>query len=372
MKSSLAKANYFQLYYDQFLPPAVGGAVNDAVQGLFAGTASPEEVAQTIEDLRGAGQAPERPSLAGRTAARRITARRGLRGRSLMRTFDGNQADHQRAARRTRDAPSTDSAGCATIVAFLLPAAAMYALFVLFPLVQASYYGLFSWNGLGPLTTTSGSTTSARPPRRGLSQGAAPQSRHPCLSLVIQLPLALGLALPGRRQMRGRAFFRTVFFLPFVLSEVVTGVVWSSSISRIPASTSCSAALPGVRATWLAWRYPDRSVRPLRRHHLEVLRIPLGALSRRAAEYPAGVWKRRRRSTAPRRLRVVRDVTIPLLGPTIRLSIFLSVLGSLQFFDLIWVMTNGGPVNASETMATYMYNFGSSASSSATARPSRW
>jgi raffinose/stachyose/melibiose transport system substrate-binding protein len=46
----LAAANYFQLYYDQFLPPAVGAAVNDAVQGLFAGTLSPEEVAQAIED----------------------------------------------------------------------------------------------------------------------------------------------------------------------------------------------------------------------------------------------------------------------------------------------------------------------------------
>jgi raffinose/stachyose/melibiose transport system substrate-binding protein len=46
----LNAANYFQLYYDQFLPPAVGAAVNDAVQGLFAGTLSPEEVAQAIED----------------------------------------------------------------------------------------------------------------------------------------------------------------------------------------------------------------------------------------------------------------------------------------------------------------------------------
>lgn len=43
-------ANYFQLYYDQFLPPAVGGTVNDAVEQLFAGTMTPEEVAQMIED----------------------------------------------------------------------------------------------------------------------------------------------------------------------------------------------------------------------------------------------------------------------------------------------------------------------------------
>jgi raffinose/stachyose/melibiose transport system substrate-binding protein len=43
-------APYFQLYYDQFLPPAVGGAVNDAVETIFAGTASPEEAAQAIEE----------------------------------------------------------------------------------------------------------------------------------------------------------------------------------------------------------------------------------------------------------------------------------------------------------------------------------
>ncbi len=47
---ALSKAEYFQLYYDQFLPPAVGGVVNDSVQGIFAGTLSPEEVAQAVED----------------------------------------------------------------------------------------------------------------------------------------------------------------------------------------------------------------------------------------------------------------------------------------------------------------------------------
>jgi raffinose/stachyose/melibiose transport system substrate-binding protein len=47
----LAKAEYLQLFYDQYLPPAVGETVNDAVQGLFAGSSSPEDVAQQIEDV---------------------------------------------------------------------------------------------------------------------------------------------------------------------------------------------------------------------------------------------------------------------------------------------------------------------------------
>ena len=54
----------------------------------------------------------------------------------------------------------------------------------------------------------------------------------------------------------------------------------------------------------------------------------------------------------------IRKVTIPLLGPTLRVSIFLSMIGALQLFDLIWVTTKGGPVNASNTMATYMIDWG--------------
>jgi ABC-type sugar transport system permease subunit len=46
---------------------------------------------------------------------------------------------------------------------------------------------------------------------------------------------------------------------------------------------------------------------------------------------------------------------LPLLGPTIRIWIFLAVIGSLQLFDIVWIMTLGGPANASQTMLTYLY-----------------
>jgi raffinose/stachyose/melibiose transport system permease protein len=53
-----------------------------------------------------------------------------------------------------------------------------------------------------------------------------------------------------------------------------------------------------------------------------------------------------------------RYVTLPLLGPTIRISAFLSIIGAIQLFDLVWVLTGGGPVNASNTMAIYMIDHG--------------
>jgi raffinose/stachyose/melibiose transport system permease protein len=54
----------------------------------------------------------------------------------------------------------------------------------------------------------------------------------------------------------------------------------------------------------------------------------------------------------------IRYVILPLLGPTIRVSVFLSIIGSIQLFDLVWVTTRGGPVNASNTMAVYMFDRG--------------
>jgi raffinose/stachyose/melibiose transport system substrate-binding protein len=50
LQQSLANAKYFQLYYDQALPPAMGSVINDSTQGLFAGTLTPEQAAQAIED----------------------------------------------------------------------------------------------------------------------------------------------------------------------------------------------------------------------------------------------------------------------------------------------------------------------------------
>ena len=53
-----------------------------------------------------------------------------------------------------------------------------------------------------------------------------------------------------------------------------------------------------------------------------------------------------------------RHVIIPLLSPTIRLSIFFAVVGSLQLFDLIMPLTRGGPADASQTIVSFLYTFG--------------
>ena len=58
------------------------------------------------------------------------------------------------------------------------------------------------------------------------------------------------------------------------------------------------------------------------------------------------------------RWQMTRHVTLPLLKPTIMLSVFFAVLGSLQLFDLVMPLTGGGPSNTTHTIVTYLYTFG--------------
>ncbi|MFO7166719.1 MAG: sugar ABC transporter permease [Chloroflexota bacterium] len=248
----------------------------------------------------------------------------------------------------------------ATIVAFLLPAAVIYAGLVLLPVVQAVYYSFYRWNGLGPIENFIGFANYARIFSDRVFVGALSHNLQlVVLSLVIQLPLALGLALLVGRELPGRAIFRTIFFLPFVLSEVVTGVIWN--FIYLPSGGLVNALLqdiiPGFKPTAfladpktvlyalfvvITWKYFG--------YHMILY---VAGLQNIPAELEEAA-----KIDGCGRFQTLRYITIPLLGSTIRLTIYLSVLGSLQIFDLVWVMTTGGPVNASDTMATYLYKFG--------------
>jgi raffinose/stachyose/melibiose transport system permease protein len=248
-----------------------------------------------------------------------------------------------------------------TIVLFLLPAAALYILLVIFPVVQAAFFGFYRWNGLGPATDFVGLGNYMRILSDEIFLGAVSHNLILIvLSLLIQLPLALGCALLVGRGLRGRAYYRMIYFLPFVLSEVVTGLIWSFIYHPRAGLLNwvLSLIVPGWEPpSWLGtpnllvlsaifvvitWKYFG--------YHMILYVAGLQNIPHELEEAAqidgASAWQ------------VIRYVIIPLLGPTIRLTIYLSVLGSLQIFDLIWVMTQGGPANVSNTMATYMYQFG--------------
>ncbi len=239
------------------------------------------------------------------------------------------------------------------------PALTLFVLFVLLPMGQAAYYSVYDWNGLQPLEDFVGLDNY----RDALSDPVFQDSlKHNFLivgfSIVLQLPLGLGVALLLNRRMRGRGALRTLIFVPYVLAEVVAGVVW---LLMLQPDGFVDQALEAVGLGFLSqlwvgdpdvvlvtimivltWKYVGFAILLFL---AGMQGIPV-ELQEAAALDGASWWQTQRR------------ITIPLLAPTIRIWIFLSMIGSLQLFDMVWVMTGGGPANASSTMTTYLISQG--------------
>jgi len=247
-----------------------------------------------------------------------------------------------------------------TIVLFLLPAIVLFSIFLVYPIFQSVYYSLFSWKGFGPAVDFIGLNNFKRILTDWIFIKAVGNGLLiVVLSLTIQLPLSLALALMVGRNLRGRAFFRTIFFMPYVLSEVITGIMWLilyNPDSKRGFINALLTLIPGLKAQpWLGdtrtvllaifvvltWKYFG--------FHMLLYLAGLQNIPPEIEEAALidGVNKRQ----------MITYITIPLIGSTIRTSVYLSVLGSLQVFALVWIMTKGGPVNASEVMSTYMYRF---------------
>jgi len=245
------------------------------------------------------------------------------------------------------------------VVLFPLPALLLYAVFVGIPIIQAAHYSFFKWNGLTPLSNFVGLANYQRALSDATFQLAATHNAIIIfLSLAIQIPFSLGIALMLNRRFAGRWLFRLVFFAPYVISEVIAGVVWRLILQPDGLADGALTAmgLGSLYQPWLAdpntvlwalfviisWKYFG--------FHMVIMLAGLQGIPRELEEAAAIDGATRRQA--------IRYVTLPLLGPTIRVSVFLSIIGALQLFDLIWVTTKGGPVNASNTMATYLVDWG--------------
>jgi raffinose/stachyose/melibiose transport system permease protein len=247
-----------------------------------------------------------------------------------------------------------------TIVLFLLPSAILYFTFIFFPVAQAVYYSLYHWSGLGPLTDFAGWGNYLTAFKSATFFSAFFHNLEILvLSLIFQLTFALTLALIIGKTLPGRTIFRTIFFLPYILSEVVAGVIWTYIYEPSGGllNTALQHLIPGFQAQ--AW---------LGDPHLVLIAIFVAMIWKyfglHFVLYVAAIQNipdeliEAARIDGASTFQVVRHISLPLLSSTIRLTIFLSALGSLQYFDLIWIMSAGGPVHASETMATYLYKYG--------------
>jgi raffinose/stachyose/melibiose transport system permease protein len=247
------------------------------------------------------------------------------------------------------------------IILFLTPAIVLFMLFVVYPIFQSIYYSLFNWKGFGPAVDYVGLDNFKNILKDRIFLIALRNVLLVIvLSLTVQLPLSLMLAVLVGKDLPGRVIYRTIFFLPYVLSEVIAALMWLFILNPDPERGFINAVLilfPGAEAqAWLGdtslvlpsifvaltWKYFG--------YYMLLFMTGLQNIPQEIEE--AG------RIDGANSFQNFLYITFPLLRGTILTAVYISVLGSIQQFILVWIMTKGGPVNASEMMATYMYRFG--------------
>lgn len=239
----------------------------------------------------------------------------------------------------------------------VLPALLLYGAFLLWPIAQTVWLSLTSWNGLAATPTWVGLENYRR--LVGDERFGAALLNNAAWVAGSWLAQGLGLllaALLSASWIRGRTFFRTVLFVPATMSLIVVGIAWdriyhpatgllnlgldAAGLSTLTRSwlSDETTALPAVIAT-ANWTYYGFA--------MVVLLGGLQAIDRSLYEAAtldgAGAWGR------------FRHVTVPGLRNQITLLLLLSFINTLRTFDLVYVMTSGGPGTRTEVAAYYIY-----------------
>jgi len=267
-------------------------------------------------------------------------------------------AERARAPSRSRSGAGPVGGVLTALVVLLPPALLLFTLFVALPMGEAAWYSFYNWNGYGSPTDFVGLRNYQQLfANRAFSIAVTNNLLIILVSLVVQLPLALAMALLLADRFPLTTTFRLIFFLPYVLAEIAAGLIWRFVYDGDYGLVAEAAEMLGLGATYvladrqlaiyailvvLVWKYFG--------FHMILYIAGLQQIDRNLYEAAS--------IDGASRWQILSRITLPLLGPTIRLSVFFAVVGSLQLFDLIMPLTKGGPSDSTQTLVTYLYNYG--------------
>lgn len=248
---------------------------------------------------------------------------------------------------------------------FLLPALVLFIGILIAPIVLSGYYSFFDWNGFGAKTYigfenykelfSSNAIGFLKALRNSLLLAG--------LSVFIQLPLSLALALALGRGIKGERGFLSVFFMPVLISTVVIGQLWLKMYN--PSYGIINSALRGTGLySFITAKLGTENIMWLGDIKVALAACFIPTLWQYVGYHMllmyAGV------KSVPPELReaamldgassgqVNRFIVIPYIKPILKVSVIFAVTGSLKSFDLIYVLTNGGPLHSTEVPSTLM------------------
>jgi raffinose/stachyose/melibiose transport system permease protein len=244
-----------------------------------------------------------------------------------------------------------------TAILFLAPTVLLLVLFVVWPILESVRLSFTEWTGLGKAQIYVGLRNWARLLQDGVFWKALGNNLIlAILSILIQLPFALGLAVLLDKGGQRFRIFKLAYFMPLLISSVAVGFlfkyIYDPNFGMLNAVLNATG-LGSLAKSWLG--DPSIALYAV----LAVICwqfIPFYMLIFQAAlaSMPGELHDAAVIDGATENQFFWR-IVLPMLQGTIRTSAVLSLIGSLRYFDLIYVLTGGGPSGSTELMATYMY-----------------
>lgn len=243
------------------------------------------------------------------------------------------------------------------IVIGLMPAVLIYALFVFVPVIWSAYYGFFDWKGLGAAKFI-GLNNYVEVLHDPIFWRALKNNVIFVLASVFgQVPIALVLAIMLHKGSFLQRFLRSAIFIPMVLSSVVIGMIWQYIYHPQIGILNFLLDRLGLSSWKMQW-LSDTKIAifsltpPLIWSFVGLyLIIFISALQ----SIPGEIHDAAKMDGAQGARKLI-SVTLPMIWSTVQVAIVLCISGSLKSFDLVYIMTKGGPAHATELLATYMYN----------------
>lgn len=239
---------------------------------------------------------------------------------------------------------------------FVLPAAALYLFAVLVPSLRGTLFAFTDWDGVTPNPSGVGLTQFAKIPS---DPNAVIAVRNTLLVaftvMVVQNAIGLLIALGVNSRIKSRNVLRVLIFAPVVITSIAVGFLWKNLLAPEGAVNQALGAigLEGLRQNWLGdpkvaiWAIMIVMIWQGTGYSMVIFLAGLQGIPDEVLEASAIDGA----GSLSRFWYVVR----PMLAPAITINLMLSLIGGLKVFDQVWVMTQGGPGGATNTMSTLIY-----------------
>ncbi len=240
------------------------------------------------------------------------------------------------------------------IALYIAPALLLVTVLVFIPLILSGYYGLMDWDGIGEKTFI-GLENYIVGIQDPLFWDSALHSFLLALFSTLSLAIYLLVSFILASKIKGADLLRKIYLIPMLLSSVAIAQLWIKVYNPTNGILNTFLRSIGIEDTpnWLAdptivlfaifipilWQYAGFYILI---YYAALKNIP-GSLIEAA------------RIDGASPLQIALRIKLPLIKEVVSVTIVLAIVGSLKYFDLIYVMTGGGPNGASEVMASYMY-----------------